>query len=227
MYGLDVYGRVRRAVLRDGMSAREAARLFGLDRGTVSKMTRFSAPPGYRGSKTRKRTQMDAHAAFIDEILKTDQSSHGKQRHTAQRIYERLRDERGFTGGYTTVRDHVRPRRQTLKEAFVPLAHPPGHAQADFGEAVAILGGVEQKVRFFVMDLPHSDAIFVKAYHGETAEAFCDALPGRRLLCNCREGACGGVCVLRRSSSVDPVRQYGPGGGEDPRGWDAQAQPSV
>jgi transposase len=56
----------------------------------------------------------------------------------------------------------------------VPLAPPPGHAQADFGEAVAILGGVEQKVRFFVMDLPHSDAIFVKAYRGETAEAFCD-----------------------------------------------------
>ena len=92
-----------------------------------------------------KRTQMDAHTAFIDEILKSDQSSHGKQRHTAQRIYERLRDERGFTGGYTTVHDHVRPRRQALKEAFVPLAHPPGHAQADFGEAVAILGGVEQR----------------------------------------------------------------------------------
>ena len=34
---------------------------------------------------------------------------------------------------------------------FVPLTHPPGHAQADFGEAVAIIGGVEQKARFFVM----------------------------------------------------------------------------
>lgn len=174
MYGLETYHRVRRAVLRDGMSEREAARLFGLDRGTISKMVRFWAPPGYRRQASRKRSQMDAHAAFIDEILKSDQLSHGKQRHTVKRIYERLRDERGFTGGYTTVRDHVRPRRQALKEAFVPLAHPPGHAQADFGEAVAILGGVEQKVRFFVMDLPHSDAIFVKAYLGETAEAFCD-----------------------------------------------------
>jgi transposase len=214
IYGLDVYGRVRRAVLREGMSAREAARLFGLDRGTVSKMTRFSAPPGYRGSKTRKWTQIDAHAAFIDEILKTDQSSHGKQRHTAQRIYERLRDERGFTGGCTTVRDHVRPRRQALKEAFVPLAHPPGHAQADFGEAVAILGGVEQKVRFFVMDLPHSDAIFVKAYHGETAEAFCD----------------GHVVSFAFFGGVPQsilYRQYDPGGCADPRGWDAQAQPSL
>jgi hypothetical protein len=37
----------------------------------------------------------------------------------------------------------------------VPLAHPPGHAQADFGEAIVIIGGVEQKAHFFVMDLPH------------------------------------------------------------------------
>ena len=83
MYGLETYHRVRCAVLRDGMSEREAARLFGLDRGTVSKMVRFSAPPGYRRNQPRKRTQMDAHTAFIDEILKSDQSSHGKQRHTA------------------------------------------------------------------------------------------------------------------------------------------------
>jgi transposase len=72
------------------------------------------------------------------------------------------------------VRDYLRPRRQARREVFVPLAHPLDHAQADFGEAVAVLGGVEKKIRFFVMDLPQSDAIFVKAYHAETAEAFCD-----------------------------------------------------
>lgn len=52
--------------------------------------------------------------------------------------------------------------------------HPPSHAQADFGEAVAIIGGVEQKARFFVMDLPHSDACFVRAYPAATAEAWTD-----------------------------------------------------
>lgn len=72
------------------------------------------------------------------------------------------------------VRDYVHPRRLRLKEAFVPLAHPPGHAQADFGEAWAVIGGMRQKVHFLVVDLPHSDAIFVKAYPAETAEAFCD-----------------------------------------------------
>lgn len=174
MYGLEIYHRVRRAVLRDGMSERAAAGVFGLDRGTISKMLEFSEPPGYRLSKPRPRRQMDAHAKFVDQILISDREAPKKQRHTVRRIFERLRDERGFTGGYTTVRDYVRPRRQALREAFVPLAHPPGHAQADFGEATVMLGGVEQKVRFFVMSLPHSDAIFIKAYHAETAEAFCD-----------------------------------------------------
>lgn len=82
--------------------------------------------------------------------------------------------ERKFAGGYTTVRDYMRPRRQHLKEAFVLLVHPAGHAQADFGEATVVFVGVEQKVRLFVMSLPQSDAVFLKVYHAETAEAFCD-----------------------------------------------------
>jgi hypothetical protein len=57
---------------------------------------------------------------------------------------------------------------------FVPLAHPPGHAQVDFGEAVAVIGGERQKIHFFCLDLPHSDAGFVKAYPAERTEAFCD-----------------------------------------------------
>ena len=57
---------------------------------------------------------------------------------------------------------------------FVPLAHPPGHAQVDFGEAVAVIGGEQRKVHLFCLDLPHSDACFVKAYPAERTEAFLD-----------------------------------------------------
>src|SRR3979490_352012 len=57
---------------------------------------------------------------------------------------------------------------------FVPLVHPPGHAQADFGEAIGIIGGVERKIHFLAFDLPHSDACFVVGYPAETTEAFCD-----------------------------------------------------
>ena len=72
------------------------------------------------------------------------------------------------------MKDYVRERRQRRREVFVPLAHPPGHAQADFGEAVAVIGGVRQKIHFFCLDLPHSDAGFVKAYPAERIEAFLD-----------------------------------------------------
>jgi transposase len=111
---------------------------------------------------------------IIEQILETDTGSPHKQRHTSKRIYERLRDEHGFAGGYTIVKDYVRSQRLSQREVFIPLAHEPGHAQADFGEALVRIGGVEQKAHFLAMDLPHSDAGFVKAYPAETTEAFCD-----------------------------------------------------
>ena len=72
------------------------------------------------------------------------------------------------------VKDYVRERRLRSREMFVPLHHPAGHAQADFGEAMAVIGGVARKVHILAFDLPHSDACFVKAYPAETTEAFCD-----------------------------------------------------
>ena len=97
-----------------------------------------------------------------------------KQRHTAKRIYDRLREEYGFRGGYTIVKDYVRERRRRMREMYVPLVHPPGHAQCDFGQAKAVIGGVERKIHYFVLDLLQSDGCFVKAYPAETTEAFCD-----------------------------------------------------
>ena len=72
------------------------------------------------------------------------------------------------------VKDYVRSRRQSTREAFVPLYHPPGHAQVDFGEAVVEVGGRREKVAFFCLILPHSNLWFVKAYPRETTEAFLD-----------------------------------------------------
>ena len=72
------------------------------------------------------------------------------------------------------MKDYVRQARVRQKEVFVPLAHPPGHAQVDFGEAVGVIGGARVKLHVFCMDLPHSDAAFVKAYPAKTTEAFLD-----------------------------------------------------
>jgi transposase len=174
MKGVELYARVRFAVQIEGVSQREAARRFGIDPRTVAKMLAFSVPPGYRRRRPPARPKLDPFTGIIDGILAADEGRPRKQRHTAKRIFERLRDEHGYSGGITIVRDYVRGRRLQQREVFVALQHDPGHAQVDFGEALAEIAAVERKIHFFAMDLPHSDACFVRAYPEETAEAFCD-----------------------------------------------------
>jgi len=174
MKGVELYARVRHAVQIEGLSRREAARRFGIDPRTVAKMMVFSVPPGYRRGKPPARPKLDPFIGIIDRILEEDKSRSVKQRHTSKRIFERLRDEHGYAGGLTIVKDYVHDRRLRQREVFVPLGHPAGHAQVDFGEAIGIIGGLERKIHFFAFDLPYSDACFVVAYPAETSEAFCD-----------------------------------------------------
>jgi transposase len=174
MFAVEVYAAVRHFVFVEGNSRREAARVFGLSRETVLKMCRFSLPPGYTRTKPVLKPKLGPLLPVIDAILEADGAAPVKQRHTAKRIFERLRDEHRYGGGYTVVKDYVRVARARGRETFVPLSHAPGHAQVDFGEAVAVIGGVRQKLHFFCMDLPQSDAPFVKAYAAETTEAFLD-----------------------------------------------------
>lgn len=173
MLSVELYAQVRRFVAADGHSRREAARTFGISRDMVAKMLLHALPPGYRRKAPVVRPKLDPFLGFIQEILTSDQAKHRKQRHTARRLFERLRDEHGFTGGYTVVKDVVREHVIRHREMFVPLVHPPGNAQVDFGEAVVVVDGVEQKGHFLAMDLPQSDAPFVMMFPKETTEAFC------------------------------------------------------
>ena len=96
MYRVDLYARVRRACRVEGMSTREASWVFGLDRKTVRKMLSFSVPPGSRRGKPPRRPKRGPFTGIIDRILEDDRTSHHKQRPTAKRIFDRLRDELGF-----------------------------------------------------------------------------------------------------------------------------------
>ena len=171
---MEVYARVRRAVQVDGMSIRQAAREFGLSRKTIRKMMQFSLPPGYERKKPVARPKLGPWLGIIDQVLVDDQTQPKKQRHTAKRIWDRLKAEHGFSGGYTVVKDYVRQARLRHKEVFVPLAHPPGDAQADFGEALVVIAGSEQKAHFQCIDLPQSDDCFVVAFPCENTEAFLE-----------------------------------------------------
>ena len=174
MYQVELYAQVRRSVFVEGISEREASRRFGLARETVRKMLRYAVPPGYRRQQPVRRPKLDRFTGIIDQILEADQTQPKKQRHTAKRIFERLRDEHDFSGGYTIVKDYVREKKLGQQEMFVPLEHAPGDAQADFGEAWVEIAGVESKAHYLVIDLPQSDDAFVQAFPAETSEAFCE-----------------------------------------------------
>jgi transposase len=175
MKTVELYARVRRAVLVDGMSRRAAAREFGLARKTVRKMLEYSLPPGYQRQRPVRRPKLGPWQGVIDAVLEDDKLRPRRQRHTAKRIFERLRAEHGYTGGYTIVKDYVRSSKLGGQEMFVPLTHAPGEAQGDFGEALAVIAGVEQKTHFMAFSLPHSDDCFVQAFPAETMEAFLEA----------------------------------------------------
>lgn len=146
---MDLYAKVRRAVMVDAMSERAAARNFGISRKTVNKMVNHTAPPGYQRKDRPVAPKLGAFVGIIDQILQDDREVLKKQRHTAQRIFERLRDEYQYAGGYTVVREFVAKERLRQREVFIPLAHPPGHAQVDFGEADIYLEGVKTRIHYF------------------------------------------------------------------------------
>jgi len=166
---LDIRQRVDR-----GESKRSILRETGMHWTTLEKILSHSSPPGYRKSKKRLKPVLGPHIEWIEGVLESDRSVHKKHRHTVKRIFDRLRDERGYIGGYTVVRDFVATFKATKKEVFFPLVHHPGEAQVDFFQALAKIDGVLTKVHVFCMALPYSDLFFVKAYPRECSEVFFD-----------------------------------------------------
>jgi len=166
---------IRRAVLVQGASKRSVCRQYGIAHKTLQKILAHSEPLGYRQQVVRTKTKLGPCLDVIEEILAGDRDSPAKQRHTAKRIFERLRDEHGYGGGLTQVRVAVARLRRHSAEVFVPLAHSPGRAQFDFGEAAVTIAGKKCKAHFAVMSLPYSDAFFIRAYPRECTETFQDA----------------------------------------------------
>ena len=165
---------IRRRVLVDKQSKRSVCQEFNIHWDTLVKMLEHAEPPGYRQAKSRHKPKIGPFLGIIDEILRQDRQVHRKQRHTKKRLFERLKKEYNYPGGYTAVKEAVREWERQHREVFMPLSHPPGEAQVDFGQARIIDNGSEMTVAMFVMTLPYSDAIFVCVYPRECTEAFLD-----------------------------------------------------
>jgi hypothetical protein len=92
IFTVDLYLKVRRAQFEEGFSGRQIARDFGIGRDSVAKMLAYSEPPGYRRTAPIKRPKIDPYRGQIDQRLAKDKTCPRKQRHTAKRTFERLRD---------------------------------------------------------------------------------------------------------------------------------------
>jgi transposase len=171
---MQLWTEIRRRVLAEELSKRQACRDYGLHWHTLAKILSHSEPPGYRQAQPRPKRKLARFLPIIHEILKQDQHAPRKQRHTAKRICDRLRAEYGYDGGYTIVKDAVRAWRHQHAEVYMPLVHPPGEAQVDFGHAHVILDGEEVKVAVFVMTLMYSDAVFCCVFPRECSETFLE-----------------------------------------------------
>ena len=161
---MEQWATIRRRVLVEGVSKRQILRETGMHHRTLEKILSYSSPPGYRQEGARPKPKIGPFVARIEQILEEDRRVHRKQRHTAKRIFERLRDEESYSGGYTQVKVAVRTLRRVKREVFVPLSHRPGEAQVDFGHAGVNVDGVLRKLPYFVMALPYSDAFFVQVF---------------------------------------------------------------
>jgi transposase len=172
---MDVWTEVRRALFVEKISKREACIRFDLTYYMVDKISQRESPGSYQRASP-DHPKLGPYIAFIDGYLAEDKQLPVKQRHTKQRIYERLRDEHGYSHSVRAVSTYLLQKERSVKAKFIPLSHPLGQAQFDFGFAHAVIGGVEQQFAYAATSLLHSNVRYVQAFPRECTETFQEAL---------------------------------------------------
>ncbi len=180
---MELYEQIRRDAARmrsetGEVSVRALAALHDTHRRTVRLALGSATPPQKRAPVSRPAPVLGAFHDVIDGWLVADREVPRKQRHTARRVFERLRDEHGCEAAETTVRDHVRARRRALGlsgEGFVPQAYVPAvDAQVDWGEAQVVLAGQRTRVFLFGMRACWSGAAYWEAFPTLSQTAFLE-----------------------------------------------------
>ena len=173
------YDYIRTAHRVYGKKIREIARETGHSKNTVKKILRGEYA-AYKKRENQPYPVLGPYIKIIDKWLEKDKGRDKKQRHTGVRIYRRLKQEHGYSGGETTVRRYVREAKIRLgqgdKEALIPLEPPIGkEAEVDWGTARAVIGGEEVTLKLFCMRSKYSGKHFVRCYPCERQQALFDA----------------------------------------------------
>ena len=132
-------------------------------------------------SEQRFCPKLEPYKPLIDSWLEADRKYPRKQRHSAQRIFNRLTAEvEGFNCSYRLVAEYVSKRKTELSlkrsEGFLPLEHHPGEAQADFGSAEFYERGRLISGKYLVVTFPWSNAGYLQLFYGENSECLLEGL---------------------------------------------------
>jgi transposase len=175
---VDQYSYIRTAHRVYRKKIKQIARETGHSKNTIKKVLRGQYS-GYKPRIEQPYPVLGPYLAIIDRWLTDDKKRPKKQRHTAVRVFNRLRQEHNFQGSETTVRRYVREAKLRLgvgaPQVFIPSDPEAGvEGEVDWGRCIAILGGVETRLKLFCMRSKFSGKHFVRCYPCERQQALFD-----------------------------------------------------
>jgi transposase len=168
-----------RQLYAKGMGISDIARSLKCDKKTVRRYVTqddYSPKPPIT---VNRPSMLDPYKEMIASWIDEDSTGFTKQRHTYQRIKERLEDECGFSCKLSTLADFIRKndlRKKTDNRSNLSLSWEPGCAQVDFGQADCMFGGNVVRMHYLVLSFPYSNMGFAQAFFGETAECIAQGL---------------------------------------------------
>lgn len=166
-----------REMKKNGKTITEIHKETGHDPKTIRKCLKVEDFSPVAPVKESKPSILDPYKEQITQWLKDDTAHWYKQRHTAKKIYSRLKEEYGYTGSYETVQRYVKDNRIKVNtKASLELVWNPGTAEVDFGEADFVEKGRNVRKKYLVVSFPYSNDGYAQLFDGETAECVCQGL---------------------------------------------------
>ncbi len=172
---------LRKMYFEDGENISQIQKKTGFDRKTISKFINKIDWNDPAQIPIERESKLDRFKPEIDQWLEADKEMRKKQRHTAKRVYDRLKEEykNEFDCSYRTIATYVAEKKKCLyesKQSFLPLAHKPGEAQIDFGKAEFVENGKNYYGSYLNVSFPYSNAGFLQLFKGENFECLAEGL---------------------------------------------------